>query len=393
MMTTTERMCAMGASQTGRKRLQRRGCLAALLALTVAAGSAAAADAPPAPPSMAAVVDALGAAGFRGTILSGDTERLRFSRAIGLAQLDSKRPIDLGDVWPWASVTKQITAVLVMQEVEQGKMGLDQPLSRYLPGFKGPTGGAITIRQLLRHTSGLPNPNDTGSDPTQMPPFYVETGAGTSQQARALGYCAGTPKAAPGAAFEYNNCDYLVLGAVLEKVTGVSYRELVRRRIALPQQLRSVDVFQDPAMSGAEAIRGYDDASTPSPAANIATLGAAGAMRGTAGDLFALDQALLKGKLLGPAATAEMHQGDPKAGYAALGVWAFPARLAGCARPVQLVERRGDFDGIQVRNLLAPELGLALVVFTNHGSFDFGELWQGKGAGFDLASAAFCGRN
>lgn len=340
---------------------------------------------------MAAVTDALVAQGFRGAIISGDTEQVRFARAVGLANLATKRPIALTDSWPWASVSKQVTALLVVQEVEKSTIDLDQPVRRYLPDFGGPSGGVTTIRQLLRHTSGLPNPNDSGSDPDKMPPFYLESGPGTSHMARALGYCAGPPKAAPGTGFEYNNCDYLVLGAVLEKVTATSYRELVQRRFAVPLSLSTVDVYQDGEAAGAAPILGYEDASTPAPTANIATLGAGGALRGTAGDLFSLDQAILKGKLLGRAAMAEMTRGDPKAGYSALGVWAFPARLAGCSKSVQLVERRGDFDGIQVRNLLAPEQGRALVVFTNHGSFDFGELWQGKGASFDLASAAFCG--
>ncbi len=86
-----------------------------------------------------------------------------------------------------------------------------------------------------------------------------------------------------------------------------------------------------------------------------------------------------------------MTRGDPRAGYAALGVWSYPAKLAGCDAAVQLVERRGGFGGIGVRNILAPQLGMALVVMTNNDAFDFGELWQGRGAGFNLASAAFCG--
>ncbi|NBU29541.1 MAG: hypothetical protein EBS42_15420 [Caulobacteraceae bacterium] len=55
-----------------------------------------------------------------------------------------------------------------------------------------------------------------------------------------------------------------------------------------------------------------------------------------------------------------------------------------------LIERRGDFAGVQVRNLMAPERGRALVALINEAEFDFGEIWQGRGPTFDLASAAFC---
>lgn len=340
-------------------------------------------------PALSSAVDALARSGFRGTVVSGTTEKMSFARSVGMADLARGTALSASSLWPWASVTKQVTALLVMQEVQRGTIALDQPIARYLPSFPGPSGNTVTVRQLLRHTSGLPNPNDTAANPGDMPPFYQETGKSISHQARAFSYCAGAPKAAAGT-FDYNNCDYLVLGAILEKVSGQSYRALVKQRLTVPLRLATVDVLIDQAPATAEQVVGYDKGNATVPTANIATLGAAGAMVGTAADLFVLDQAILQGRLLDKAATEEMTRGDPKAGYAALGVWSFPARLAGCAGNVRLVERRGDFNGIQVRNLLAPDLQRALIVFTNDGAFEFGELWQGRGASFDLASAAFC---
>jgi hypothetical protein len=98
----------------------------------------------------------------------------------------------------------------------------------------------------------------------------------------------------------------------------------------------------------------------------------------------------MTGRLLSPSSRATLWQGDPALGYQALGVWSFPAELAGCKGPVALIERRGDFAGIQIRNLMAPDLGRAMVIFTNEAGFDFGEIWQAQGPSFDLASAAFC---
>jgi hypothetical protein len=125
---------------------------------------------------------------------------------------------------------------------------------------------------------------------------------------------------------------------------------------------------------------------------NFAALGAGGALVGTPRDLLALDRALMNHRLVTPASSATMWQGNPKLGYAALGAWSFPARLRGCDGSVALVERRGHFAGIQVRNIIAPDLGRAIVAFTNNGSYDFGEIWRGSGPSYELASAAFCGR-
>ena len=85
-----------------------------------------------------------------------------------------------------------------------------------------------------------------------------------------------------------------------------------------------------------------------------------------------------------------MWTGEPRLGYVALGAWSFPAPLAGCNKPVELVERRGAIGGVQVRNVLAPAIGRALIVFTNSEAVDFGEVWQGKGLSHALLSAAFC---
>ena len=124
---------------------------------------------------------------------------------------------------------------------------------------------------------------------------------------------------------------------------------------------------------------------------NVATAGPAAALIGTARDLAAFDRALLNGSLLSRNALAEAWKGDPKQGYQALGVWAYPARLDGCSAPVQLIERRGDYAGTQVRNIIAPDMKRVVIVFTNDADVEFGEVWQGRGLTHDLLAAALCG--
>jgi len=82
--------------------------------------------------------------------------------------------------------------------------------------------------------------------------------------------------------------------------------------------------------------------------------------------------------------------GDPKLGYAALGVWSFPANLKGCKEPVNLIERRGSIGGIQVRYFLALGMGKVAIVFTNRGNWEFGGVWQCSGFSYDCLNAALC---
>ncbi len=325
-----------------------------------------------------------------GEIAVADRSGPVIDRVTGLADRQTQKPHRPGARWLWASVTKQVTAVLVMQQVETGALSLDGTVHRYLPDFRGSSSDGVTIRQLLQHLSGLPNPDDTPPDAGGVPDFYNDTGATIGDTARSLGFCAGTPKAAQGAGFAYNNCDYLVLGAILERVTGEPYARLVADRIARPLGLHSLTLAADGAVRGGGAAVGYTAEGKPYPTINVATFGAAGALTGTARDLVALDRALMAGALIKPETRELLWQGNPKLGYEALGVWSFPARLAGCAAPVSLIERRGDVGGIQVRNVIAPQSGRSIAVFTNDDTLDFGEVWQGKGLAYDLLSAAFC---
>ena len=336
-----------------------------------------------------AVVEVARTAGLAGELQLYDGEEAD-GRVLGLADQSRRRPHRLGDRWLWASVTKQVTAVLVMQEVERGRLSLDSTIRSVLPDYAGATGDVVTIRMLLQHQSGLRNPEATAVSQDVVPAFYLERGVGITNTARALGYCSTASEPPPTDRFAYNNCDYLVLGAILERVTGSSFGALIQQRIARPLNLRSLRVARDGAAREGATATGYASGEAVAPPVNVATFGASAALTGTARDLLLFDRALLDGRLLSDASREVLWEGNPKLGYEALGVWVFPATLKGCEGPVALVERRGDVGGIQVRNVIAPKLNRALVVFVNDQSVDFGEIWQGKGLSHDLLSAAFC---
>jgi D-alanyl-D-alanine carboxypeptidase len=286
-------------------------------------------------------------------------------------------------LWRWASVTKQVIAVLIMQEAAKGRIDIDAPISLYLPKFQSANAGKISVRQLLRHQTGLPNPDDVQASSMDASAYYFPSYRGNRDPLS--GYCAGKPKGEPGGKWEYNNCDYMVAGALLEAVTGQSWQKLVQERIAKPLKLKSLKAFP----TNAKTNKGIVGKSSEPPF-DLATFGAAGALYGDAMDLVSFDRALMTGKLLPAAQQREMWDGQSDLGFIALGQWVFDANLKGCAKPVKIVERRGAIGGVQVRNFILPENDAVVVAFSNNGNFEFGEIWQGAGFSHDLLSLAVC---
>ena len=342
---------------------------------------------PPKPTQMDVAVDAAAAQGFAGEVLVTDAKALTYARAVS----KPGRPHRPGDLWRWASVTKQLTATLVLQAVQKGELSLEDTVAQRLPAFHGLTADKVTVRMLLQHTSGLANSDDTpAASATDFPDFYRRKTAGAGGVADALGYCAAPPKGQPGAGFSYNNCDDIVLGALLERLWGKPYGASVQEKLAGPAGLKSLKIADNdtplPRMTP-----GYTETGGPEPSFALATFGAAGAAYGSPEDLAAFDRGLMTGLYLGAEATKTAWTGNAKLGYVALGVWSYPAPLKGCEGAVRLVERRGEIGGVEVRNLIAPDKKLALIVFADQSGLDFGEIWQGKGLTYALASAAFCG--
>ena len=290
-------------------------------------------------------------------------------------------------LWRWASVTKQVVAVLVMQEVAKGRIDLDQPISRYLPKFAGANAEKITVRYLLRHQSGLPNPDDVQASSEAMSAYYLPAYKGSRDPL--TGYCAGTPKAEPGGNWAYNNCDYIVAGALLHAVTGKPWAKLVDERIARPLGLKNLSAFPTRKLT-----RSGWTGNRPEPEIDLASFGASGGLYSSIEDMLGFDRALMSGELLAKKELDVLWDGQPDLGFIALGQWVFEAPLKDCVAPVKLVERRGAIGGVQVRNFIAPDLQKAVAIFTDasENDFSFGEIWQGAGFSHDVLNFALCSK-
>lgn len=283
-----------------------------------------------------------------------------------LGEARSGRPHDPTAAVRWASVSKMITAILVFQQVEAGRLALDAPVEAYLPDRALPNSGLITIRDLLAHKSGLAQQSDFG------PGAPLAPGA----------YCTAVD-AAPGA-FAYNNCDTIILGEILEAVTETPFVALANAGVAAP--VGAVLTLPRDARVEARMLDGADEAEVwPSG------YGAAGGLYGTVEDLLKIDVALMQGRLISADYLATMLKGDPASGFAALSVWSYEPDLGACLGKTRLVERYGEIGGVQVRNFLLPDRKLALAVYSNDRKTEFGEVWRGQGLSIDLIRAAACG--
>lgn len=135
---------------------------------------------------------------FNGVVFIQQDGKTKYAKAYGYSDFNKKTLLKVSDKFSTMSIAKQFTAVLILQEVENGTIDLQTPIRKYLPDFKYPWADTITVHQLLTNTSGL------NSEDIDKP-----------------------LKFAPGTAFSYSNIGYYVAGKVLEKQSHKSFEELV----------------------------------------------------------------------------------------------------------------------------------------------------------------------
>ncbi|MFI5619652.1 serine hydrolase domain-containing protein [Streptomyces sp. NPDC051567] len=311
----------------------------------------------------------------------------------GVADLETKAKVPVNGQVRVGSNTKTFTAVVVLQLVGEGKVALDTPIERYLPGLikgEGIDGRNITVRQLLQHTSGLPNYTDhlTGLTDTE--------GRHTYYQPRTLLDIGLAHKAEfePGTRWKYSNTNTIVAGLMIEKVTGRPLAEEIDRRVIQRAGLR--DTYF-PAV-GERGIRkahpeGYFATRPGGPLEKITELDpswgwAAGQIVSTPADLNRFFTALAGGKLVGAAQLAEMRTTvDSSAGMwpgarYGLGVVSTPLSCGGLAWG-----HGGDIPGYQTRSGVTDD-GRAFSVAVTADPAPFGQQSHDRVLG--LVDSALC---
>ena len=239
----------------------------------------------------------------------------RFVAASGTEERDGDTPATAEAQFRVASTTKLFVATVVLQLAEEGRLDLDAPVSGYVPGFRHARG--VTIRQLLNHTSGIP-------DYTRTEHFHEGLLADRDRAwstDELLGLVADVRRDfAPGTDYLYSNTGYLLLGRVVDTVTGSTWAGEVRRRILDPLQLQHTYVAGAEPVPGG-VLPGYIDVDSDGDVENVETgdpwpaletaEGPAGAIVSTAGDLAAFADALFHGRLLRPGSLEQMVAEGP----------------------------------------------------------------------------------
>jgi len=248
------------------------------------------------------VKTAFPAAGPGAAVIVLDHGKIVFAEGQGLADVESKRAITPETPFRLGSITKQFTAAVVLQLVGEGKLSLDDPLSKFFPDWPQP-GARATVRQLLNHTSGIFDfskiPGFLGSEKTLKPMTTTDLLAVTRSRPAV---------ADPGTRWEYNNGGYVILGAIIEKVTGTPWHQQVVERIAKPLDLKSIRYAVD-AEAGSALAHGYSkdgEQYRESRRVHMSVAGAAGGLVGSVADMAKWAQALHHGKVLSPALYKEM---------------------------------------------------------------------------------------
>ncbi len=207
------------------------------------------------------------------------------------------------------SNTKAFTSVVLLQLEHEGKLSLDDTVDRWLPGLvkaNGNDGTKITIRELLNHTSGLP---DYAGQPQVMVPYIADTNPGQQVDPKQLVAVATAqqPLSAPGAGWHYSNTNYLLAGMVIKAVTGNDPATEATNRIIKPLGLTHTTFpTTDPKLYG-NWLHGYFTVRDISFSSTPQTFGAAGAIVSTLDDLGTFESALFGGKLLAPAQQKELE--------------------------------------------------------------------------------------
>lgn len=324
--------------------------------------------------ALSRIADATHQSGFNGIVLIADAQQILLERAYGRLSPLSDEPLRVDSVFRLASISKQVTAILVMQEVGAGRLTLDETLGMSWPDFPNADARTVTLRQLLMHTSGLPNPDDVVG-------FYNAENAGKGHmRSAAQSVCSQPLKQKPGEKFEYNNCDYLVLGALLEKITGSDYETLVRARMFSPSVMVTAGVYSPDTRALANHAQGVVDGKSDG-VVNPAAYGAAGGLFGTARDVWQLNRAFAAGRLIDEPAREAMTR--PNQWGAALGVWSYMLKTTK-GRVIRIVERQGWIGGIRVVNLLDLNSNTSVIVMSTQGDFDLSQSWTGKGVAAEL---------
>lgn len=302
--------------------------------------------------------------GFGGTILvsAGSTvER----HAFGLAERAFEAPCAADTAYRIASITKLMTAAIVMRLHEAGRISLDEPIAAYLPNYHGEGASRVKLRHLLNHTSGIEN-FDKGL--TSYADAAVK-GVPAYQAPHTPGelmdrFASGPLQNEPGTAFDYNNADYVILGQIIETVAGVPYEQALKTHVLEPLGMVRTGMAVQTAVTPRLAPTYYKDGDLPL-ANDLPTYGqnwyAAGGLYSTVDDLLAFSRGLYSGRLVSAASLEQLL--TPGLDEYGFGQWVSTLEAGGASH--RFAQRPGRIMGANTLLLRMLDDDITVIILAN----------------------------
>jgi CubicO group peptidase (beta-lactamase class C family) len=296
---------------------------------------------------------------FNGSALVAENGRVVYKGAFGMANIEWGIPNTPDTRFRLGSITKQFTSMLTLQLVEQGKIKLDGKLSDYLPDYRKDIGEKVTIHHLLTHTSGIPSY-------TGQPGFFENVSRNPYKVADFVKkYASGDLEFEPGSKFSYNNSGYFLLGAIIERVTGKPYEQVLKENILDPAGMKNTGYDHHDTIIPKRAS-GYiktPDGYANAPYLDMSIPYAAGSMYSTVEDLYLWDQALYTDKLLSAQLKDLMYK--PFLENYAYGWVITNASFKPNNQPVQVITHGGGINGFTTTIVRFPKEKNLIVMLDN----------------------------
>jgi CubicO group peptidase (beta-lactamase class C family) len=283
--------------------------------------------------------------------------KIAYLQAYGTARLDPLTPAKLEMRYCIGSISKQFTAAALLMLQEQGKLSLDDKVSKFIPGLT--RGNEVTIRQLLSHTSGY---QDFWPQDYVMPMILQPV---TAQQIMDM-WAKKPLDFDPGDKWQYSNTNFVIAGVIAEKASGVPLMEFLRQHVFTPLDMKSVTDIDSEKLGPADPaayIRYALGPLRPAPEEGRGWMFAAGELAMTAADLAKWDISIIDQKLMKPASYRELSRevllNNGVGTQYALGVDV--TNESGRRR----LEHGGEVSGFTAENIVYPDDRVAVVVLTN----------------------------
>ncbi|MFC2097356.1 serine hydrolase domain-containing protein [Bacteroidota bacterium] len=301
---------------------------------------------------------------FSGTVLVAKDGKPIYTKAVGLAHKGFKVPNKLDTKFCLASMNKMFTGTAIMQLVQQGKIGVNDKVGKYLPDYPNEdVRKKVTIHHLLSHTSGIGHYWREYFETTKL--FEVKTVADYDNLANKNPLLF-----EPGERFSYSNSGPLVLGLIIEKISGLSYDEYIRRNVTGPAGMSDTDCF-DKSIPVDNLAEGYTDGRPLGRnydprhinISNPLKGGPAGGGYSTVEDLLKFDIALRSNKLLDKEHFALMTTGKTSRNETTKYAYLFQEKFANGHR---IIGHNGGAGGINSHLSMYMDLGYTVAIMSNY---------------------------